>query len=111
MVNMDNVSQYLQMMDLAGQNPGMQNIGAQQGLQQQNMGAMNTLAQQALTNQSANPMQSMANALRAQQKPGLAVGQMRDNQGNIVPDPTYGNNSAYSNMMPSEIANMQQNGI
>jgi hypothetical protein len=31
----------------------------------------------------------MADALRAQQKPGLALGQMKDAQGNIVPDPTY----------------------
>ena len=87
---MNNISQYLQMMDLAGQNTDMQNISGQQGLQQQNMSAMGNLANQALGQQNQNPMQSMADALRAQQKPGLAVGQMRDAQGNIVPDPTYG---------------------
>jgi hypothetical protein len=85
---MDNVSQYLQMLELGGQNPGMQNIGAQQGLQQQNMSALGTLANQALTGQPKNPLQSMADALRNQKKPG--VGQMVDAQGNIVPDPTYG---------------------
>jgi hypothetical protein len=105
---MDNIAQYLQMMDLSGQNPGMQNIGAQQGLQQQNMGAMNKLSNQA-SQQGQNPLQSLANALRGQQGP--ALGQIRDNQGNIVPDPTYGNGNAYNNMMPGESANMQQNGL
>lgn len=85
---MDNISQYLQMLNLSGQNPGMQDIGAQQGLQQQNMGAMRNLTNQALGQQGQNPMQSMANALRAQPKPGL--GQMKDAYGNIIPDPTYG---------------------
>lgn len=108
---MDNVSQYLQMMDLAGQNNGMQNTGAQQGLQQQNMSGMGTLAQQALSNKQSNPLQSMADALRvnANKKPGL--GQMVDQNGNVVPDPSYGVGSTYNNMTPNQLANMQMNGI
>ena len=85
---MDNVAQYLKMLDISGQNPGMQNIGAQQSLQNQNMSAMGSLAQQALTDKPANPMQAMANALRNAKQPG--VGQMIDQNGNFVPDPTYG---------------------
>jgi len=86
---MDNVSQYLQMMDLSGQTPTMQNIGGQHDLYNQNMAAMKALSQQALSGKTASPLQSMADALRAQQKPGLALGQIKDVQGNIVPDPTY----------------------
>ena len=44
---MDNVAQYLQMMDLNGQAPTMQNIGGQRDLYNQNMAAMNSLGQQA----------------------------------------------------------------
>jgi hypothetical protein len=108
---MNNVAQYLQMLNLSGTNTGMQNIGSQQSLQQQNMAGMKALGQDALTDKTSSPLQSLADALRAQQKPGLQVGQMRDNQGNIVPDPTYGVGNAYSNMTPIEIANMQQNGL
>ena len=106
---MDNVAQYLQMMDLSGGNPQMQNISGQHDLYNQNMTAMKALSQQALSGKQGSPLQSLADALRAQQKPGL--GQTVDAQGNIVPDPTYGNGNAYSNMSPSAIDNMQQNGI
>jgi hypothetical protein len=106
---MDNVSQYLQMMDLSGQNPAMQNISGQRDLYNQNMSGMKTIGQQALGNTKGSPLQSLADALRAQKKPGL--GQMVDAQGNIVPDPTYATGNAYKNMTPSEIANMQEYGI
>jgi hypothetical protein len=86
---MDNVAQYLQMLDLNGQAPTMQNIGGQQGLQQQNMAGMKAIGQQALGVTKGSPLQSLADALRAQKAPGL--GQMVDAQGNIVPDPSYGN--------------------
>jgi hypothetical protein len=86
---MDNIAQYLQMLDLNGQNPTMQNIGAQRDLYNQNMAGMKALGQQSLAGNQSSPLQSMADALRAQQKPGLALGQMKDAQGNIVPDPTY----------------------
>jgi len=86
---MDNIAQYLQMLDLSGQNPTMQNIGGQRDLYNQNMAGMKALNQQSLAGNQGSPLQSMADALRAQQKPGLALGQMKDAQGNIVPDPTY----------------------
>jgi len=86
---MDNIAQYLQMMDLNGQAPTMQNIGGQRDLYNQNMTAMKSIGQQALSGNQSSPLQSLADALRAQQKPGLALGQIRDNKGNIVPDPTY----------------------
>jgi hypothetical protein len=105
---MDNIAQYLQMIDLSGQAPTMQDISGQKGLYQQNVSGMNNLGQQAL-GKKPNPLQSMADALRAQKKPGL--GQMVDAQGNILVDPTYGAGNSYNNMTPSEIANMQQNGI
>ena len=84
---MDNVSQYLQMLDLSGQTPAMQNIGGQRDLYNQNMVGMKALNEQALLGKTVSPLQSLADALRAQQKPGL--GQMLDNKGNIVPDSTY----------------------
>jgi hypothetical protein len=86
---MDNIAQYLQMLNVSGQDPIMQNIGGQRDLYNQNMTGMKALNQQALSGKTTSPLQSMADALRAQQKPGLALGQMRDSQGNIVPDPTY----------------------
>ena len=95
---MDNVAQYLQMLYGKDTSPTMQNIGGQQNLYQQNLNAIKTLGQQALGNAQGSPLQSLADALRAQQKPGLALGQIRDNQGNIVPDPTYGNLSGNSIM-------------
>jgi hypothetical protein len=85
---MDNIAQYLQMLDVSGQNPTMQDIGGQKGLYNQNMNAMKTIGQQALGNTKGSPLQSLADALRAQKTPGL--GQMVDAKGNIVPDPSYG---------------------
>jgi hypothetical protein len=87
---MDNIAQYLQMMNVNGQNPTMQDISGQKGLYQQNMNAMKTLGQQALSGNQISPLQSLADALRGQQKPKPALGQMVDSQGNIVSDPTYG---------------------
>jgi hypothetical protein len=107
---MNNVAQYLQMLDLSGGNPQMQNIGGQRNLYNQNMASMNSLGQQALSGNQSSPMQSLADALRAQQKPGLGVGQMRDNQGNIVPDPTYGNVSG-SSVMQNPTYNPYENPI
>jgi hypothetical protein len=43
------------------------------------------------------------------QKPGL--GQTTNWYGGVVNDPTYGSGTAYSNMTPGEISNMQANGI
>jgi hypothetical protein len=106
---MDNVAQYLQMLDVSGQNPAMQNINGQRDLYNQNMSAMQALSQQALSGKQVSPLQSLADALRAQKKPGL--GQVVDAQGNIVPDPTYATGNPYKNMNPSEIANMQEYGI
>lgn len=61
---MDNVAQYLQMMDLSGQSPTMQNISGQRDSYNQNMAAMKTLSQQALSNKQSSPLQSLADALR-----------------------------------------------
>ena len=107
---MDNVAQYLQMMDLSGQGPTMQNIGGQRDLYTQNMGSMKALGQQALSGKQGSPLQSLADALRAQQKPGLGLGQMRDAQGNIVPDPTYGNING-SSVMQNPTYNPYENPI
>jgi hypothetical protein len=96
---MDNIAQYLQMIDLSGQAPVMQNIGSQRDLYNQNMTGMKALNQQALSGKQSSPMQSLADALRAQQKPGL--GQMKDAQGNIVPDPTYAAGASPNNYLAS----------
>lgn len=106
MANMNNVANYLQMLDLAGQSPGMQNIGSQQTLQQQNMTGMGALAQQALTDKPVNPMQPLADALRNQKRP--AVGQMIDSNGNIVPDPSYGTGGS---VMANQTFNPYENPI
>ena len=107
---MDNIAQYLQMLDLSGGAPTMQDISGQRGMYQQNINGMKALSQQALSDKPTSPMQSLADALRAQQKPGLGLGQIRDNQGNIVPDPTYGNISA-SSVMQNPIYNPYENPI
>lgn len=96
---MDNVAQYLQMIDLSGQTPQMQNISNQRDLYNQNMSAMKSLGQQSLTGKQVSPYQSLADALRTQKKPGL--GQMVDSQGNIVPDPTYGIGANPNNYLAS----------
>ena len=109
---MNNVANYLQTLDLSGQTSPMQDISGQRGLYQQNMNAIKSLGQQALAGRQISPLQSLADALRTrQQMPNLALGQMRDNMGNVVPDPTYGVGKAYGNMTPNEIANMQEYGI
>lgn len=107
---MDNVAQYLQMLETSGLAPQMQNISGQQGLYQQNMNSMKALGQQSLNDKAASPLQSLADALRAQQSPGLALGQMRDNLGKIVPDPTYGNISG-SSVMQNPTNNPYENPI
>lgn len=64
---------YMQMTDLGGLNPTMQNVAAQQQMYQQNMSNMGNLANQAMdtkgTSQVAFDPKSMANALRAGQTP------------------------------------------
>jgi hypothetical protein len=105
---MDNVAQYLQMMDLSGQAPAMQNIGGQRDSYNQNMTAMKALNQQALSGKQGSPLQSLADALRAQKKPGL--GQTVDAQGNVVPDPTYGNVNG-SSVMQNPTYNPYENPI
>jgi hypothetical protein len=87
------------MTDLSGIQAPMQNTSAQQNMMQQNTSGMGQLANQA--GQSAggtNPMQAMANALRAGGKQQAGTGQMYDDFGRIVSDPTYGNISASSIM-------------
>lgn len=105
---MDNVAQYLQTLDLSGIAPAMQDISSQRNLYQQNMNAMKVLGQQALSDKQPSPLQSLADALRAQQKPGL--GQMVDAKGNIVPDPTYGNLNS-SSVMQNPTFNPYENPI
>lgn len=104
---MDNVAQYLQMIDLTGNGPAMQDISSQRNLYQQNLNAMNNLSQQALGKQ-ASPLQSLANALRAQKKPGL--GEMLDSNGKIIADPTYGNINA-SSVMQNPTFNPYENPV
>jgi type VI protein secretion system component VasK len=105
---MDNVAQYLQMMDLNGQTPTMQNIGNQRDLYNQNMAGMKALSEQALSGKQTSPLQSLADALRAQQKPGL--GQMLNEKGNIVNDPTYGNLNQ-SSVMQNPTNNPYENPV
>jgi hypothetical protein len=103
---MDNIAQYLQMLNVSGQNPTMQDIGGQKGLYQQNMAGMKALGQQALSEKQTSPLQSMADALRAQKKPGL--GQIVDAQGNIVPDPSYGSGGS---VMSNPLFNPYENPV
>ena len=64
---------YIQMQDLGGENPDVQNISAQQAMYQQNMSNMGNLAKQAMDTKGTQPAQfdskAMANALRANQNP------------------------------------------
>jgi hypothetical protein len=105
---MDNIIDYLKMMDVSGQAPTMQNISGQNNLYQQNMAGMKALGQQALSSKQASPLQSMANALRAQQKPGAGLGQMVDATGKVVPDPTYGNGGS---VMANPLFNPYENPV
>jgi hypothetical protein len=64
---------FMQMMNLGGTDPSMQNIGAQQQMYQANMSNMGNLATQALDTKGTQIAQfdpkAMANALRAGQEP------------------------------------------
>ena len=52
----------------------------------------------------------MAMALRGQKKqPGL--GETTNSFGKVIPDPTYGNGTAYNNMSSGEMSNMMANGV
>lgn len=63
----------MQMLDLGGQNPDMQNVSAQQAMYQQNMSNMGNLAKQAMDTKGTQIAQfdskAMADALRAGQNP------------------------------------------
>lgn len=63
---------YMQMINLGGSDPSMQNIGAQQQMYQQNMSNMGNLANQALVSNPTASMQfdnkAMAKALREGQQ-------------------------------------------
>ena len=87
---MNNIAQYLQMMDVSGQNPAMQNIGGQRDLYNQNMTAMKALGQQALSDKQVSPLQSLADALRKSAKPSDIYAQ---NNGN-----PYGNAQTAMNL-------------
>jgi hypothetical protein len=108
---MNNIANYLQMMDVSGQSPTVQNISGQRNLYAQNMGAMKALGQQALSGQQTLPLQSLADTLRLgikDKQPGL--GQMVDAQGNIVYDPTYGNINQ-SSIMQNSTNNPYENPV
>jgi hypothetical protein len=64
---------YMQMTNLGGTDPTMQNINAQQQMYQQNMSNMGNLANQAKDTKGTQIVQfdnkAMANALRAGQEP------------------------------------------
>lgn len=66
-------SPYIQMQDLGGENPMMQNIAQQQAMYQQNMSNLGNLGKQALDTKGTQVVQfdqkSMADALRAGQNP------------------------------------------
>jgi len=66
-------------------------ISSQRGLYQQNINGMKALGQQALGDKQISPLQSLADALRKNTPNQPGLGQMVDEKGNIVPDPTYGN--------------------
>jgi hypothetical protein len=87
---MDNIAQYLQMMDVSGQNPTMQDISGQRNLYQQNMNSMKALGQQSLADKQVSPLQSLADALRKSAKPSDIYAQ---NNGN-----PYGNAQTAMNL-------------
>ena len=70
---MNTQNPYMQMTDLGGQNPMMQNTAAQQQMYQQNMSNMGMLANQANDTKGTSRVQfdpkAMAGALRAGQTP------------------------------------------
>lgn len=69
---MNTQNPYMQMMNLGGSDPMMQNTAAQQQMYQQNMSNMGSLANQALdtkgTQMASFDPKAMANALRAGQE-------------------------------------------
>lgn len=99
------------MTDLSGIQPTIQNTSAQQRLMQQNNAGMSQLANTAgQAGGGTNPMQAMANALRAGGKQQAGTGQMYDEFGRVVTDPTYGNISA-SSVMKNPDFNPYENPI
>jgi hypothetical protein len=99
------------MTDLSGIQSPVQNTSAQQRMMQQNTSGMGQLAGQAMGQSGgSNPMQAMANALRAGAKPQAGTGQMYDDFGRVVTDPTYGNMSA-SSVMKNPSFNPYENPI
>ena len=90
--------------DISGIAPVLQNATAQQRLMQQNASGMGQLANQALGQTGGtSPMQAMAQALRAGIKPEAGAGQMYDDFGRVVTDPTYGNIYASSYMKNANV--------
>jgi hypothetical protein len=85
---MNNIADYLQMMDVSGQAPAMQNISGQQGLYNQNMNAMKALSQQALEQPANNSNMALANALRKKQPNMMGAGVRLPNS-NINPYINY----------------------
>lgn len=95
-----------------GLNPVFQNIAQQQQNQNAALAQQNQLVQQAGQTQQSGGMNPMAMAmmLRGQKKqPGL--GETTNSFGKVIPDPTYGNGTAYNNMSSSEMSNMMANGV
>lgn len=104
--------QFLQPQDQQGLMPVFQNIGQQQAMQnaalaQQNQQVADAGQVHGGGMSGLNPL-AMAAMLR-NKKPG--TGEMYDSNGQIIKDPTYGAGTAYNNMTPNEIANMQQFGV
>jgi hypothetical protein len=105
------IQPFQQPQDMSGLNPVYQNMAAQQQFENQAAQQGQQLTQQAgQTAQQSNPM-ALAAALRQNKTPQPQTGQMWDNNGNIINDPTYGAGTAYNNMTSGEIANMQQYGV
>jgi hypothetical protein len=97
--------------DLSGVAPVIQNTGVQQKLMQQNANGMGQLANQAMGQSSGSgPLQAMAQALRAGIKPQAGAGQMYDDFGRVMTDPTYGNLGA-SSVMKNPSFNPYENPI
>ena len=98
--------------DLSGYAPMMQDDSKQKAMQAaalaQQLQQVQEAGQQHGSSMSGlNPL-AMAMMLR-KKKPG--TGEMLDENGNVVKDPTYGAGDAYSKMTPDEISNMQENGL
>jgi len=94
------------LIDISGIPAMVQNTAGQQKLMQQNSNAMGQLSNQALGQAGGtNPMQAMAQALRAGAgtKPKAGGGQMYDDFGRVMVDPTYGNINASSYMKNANV--------